>query len=1135
MDPDVLDHWKLRKQDIAKGSVSAFDVGLFDKAVAEEEERQLQKSLRREKKRQRREREQQQQEQQRQAVRRLVSKKDRDAIIQKKGVARRVVRDSDVLSDSSTNRSPRNTTPLFEPPSPTKAAGRKRKRTIRDSRSSSPTLSVDDIRNSQYSLFNEPEATTNPSSPNPSPKQSTTWKPPSVPGVKSKKAKEVQSEKDAAASNYNASSAASEGPRKKSNQAISAKNPTQASKPTEKAHRTASNPTSSFTKPMLARATTTPSLVQTLGHTAAARRASDADASSVPKASTNVPSKNNGAVETTVGTSQVSASKVKPSEMPVAPPKVAPKPGPARRKGPIKVLMDPTSKPRQRARVNEYTPKDSAEPQFKNLSTLGRFQKYRVNEPAPDPIALKFIDPATGKTLHATEGASTTRADLRLNTNIARAHEHALDSAKTTATGSTSTPATSGNSEVPRSAQTTEPRFAYPSARPVGPRPVMTCRFWLRGNCNDSLCRWAHEFTGAGIYPPKKSCVCMYWQRGWCQFTDEQCEYQHGYASDNASDVLEDVNGFRRQARRRSDSPDHAGLRQDEVERRSRTSVSTALGRPVAIRSNHIASPVHHMGQHGAKAPLSVTESADTIMPEVDEPYQQPLGAMPTPMDCLAPHTNDAESGTDPDVITARLSVKPNSASGSAHDVDLMFAFDMKTTHRKFLDTLDEHPTFECAEICRDKDFEAYWFDGSQVWASGNILYQQNNALAVYLEDYLVLHCSGSIVRNDNWVMVIYPTQSPSWKYMPMRGAEKSGLRFYVQSTMRGIADPVTSLALTTTEPKRSFISMAEIHLDLSKHVLFTGNNQRQLERQVYMFYPRDTPEAKLVESWVIDAEAKFCYSDELSLWKQFLKEGKAANRVILFHPCRNQYQKIPDFSEVLQTSVPIFQLGVDRSLRSRPDAATRFSCVRLFPTGSVTLITDDVYKYHPDIALRVLETFEQQVKARPEGGRYDRIYSRPGLLAWLATLIDEDSESGKLTEGSPRVGVWKMACNLMNTSAADTSINALRSDKLPPSVLYSPPKRDMPDYIKLWDSSEEDATDFLVEWFSGLCCLEREHYRRFTVLFEPGKLGPQTPGIQESADAKDPREWMSKFRHIKVTTPNRWLAYLAAKAKPRG
>ena len=247
----------------------------------------------------------------------------------------------------------------------------------------------------------------------------------------------------------------------------------------------------------------------------------------------------------------------------------------------------------------------------------------------------------------------------------------------------------------------------------------------------------------------------------------------------------------------------------------------------------------------------------------------------------------------------------------------------------------------------------------------------------------------------------------------------------------------------------------------------------------------------------------------------------------------------IPEFHNVLATSTHMFQLGVDKSIVTRPEAATKYTCVRLFPTGSMTLITDDIFRYHPALAVKVLQSFDQAVKSKPEGGRNDRMYTRPGLLAWLAQLIDEDHEAGKLSEDSPRIKVWQIACNLINLKAADTSVNALRSDMSAPPVLYSPPKREMPEYEPLWDSSEEDATDHLVQWFSGLCICEREHYRRFTVLYEQHeKIAAHTPGLREFTNPKDPRGWMEKYRHVQVTTPGRWVAareeYERQKMKPR-
>jgi hypothetical protein len=85
--------------------------------------------------------------------RRLLSKKE----LAKKGTARKAPpRDATNSPSSAIETSPRKRiTPLSEPATPSASATRKRKRPQSDPRSPSPALSVNDVSNSQYSMFNE--------------------------------------------------------------------------------------------------------------------------------------------------------------------------------------------------------------------------------------------------------------------------------------------------------------------------------------------------------------------------------------------------------------------------------------------------------------------------------------------------------------------------------------------------------------------------------------------------------------------------------------------------------------------------------------------------------------------------------------------------------------------------------------------------------------------------------------------------------------------------------------------------------------------------------------------------------------------------------------------------------------------
>jgi hypothetical protein len=86
-----------------------------------------------------------------------------------------------------------------------------------------------------------------------------------------------------------------------------------------------------------------------------------------------------------------------------------------------------------------------------------------------------------------------------------------------------------------------------------------------------------------------------------------------------------------------------------------------------------------------------------------------------------------------------------------------------------------------------------------------------------------------------------------------------------------------------------------------------------------------------------------------------------------------------------------------------------------------------------------------------------------------------------------------------------------------------------------MWDSSEEEATEFLVNWFAGHTIQECEDYRRFNVLFEQHTtLSAQTPGLNQFDNPKDPREWMKKYTHLKITTPARFVVQVESYEKSK-
>jgi len=147
VDVDCLVNWKLHKREIDAGDAKPFKVATYEAALRRHDEQCERRYVKRAEKRRLKK------SRGTTPRRRLLTKKE----LTKKGTARKApTRDATSTSSSATENSPRKqTTPLFEPSGPSKSIGLKRKRLSSNARSPSPALSVDDVANSQYSIFNE--------------------------------------------------------------------------------------------------------------------------------------------------------------------------------------------------------------------------------------------------------------------------------------------------------------------------------------------------------------------------------------------------------------------------------------------------------------------------------------------------------------------------------------------------------------------------------------------------------------------------------------------------------------------------------------------------------------------------------------------------------------------------------------------------------------------------------------------------------------------------------------------------------------------------------------------------------------------------------------------------------------------
>lgn len=210
----------------------------------------------------------------------------------------------------------------------------------------------------------------------------------------------------------------------------------------------------------------------------------------------------------------------------------------------------------RQSHLKPSTTMNSSDARFKNLSIQNNVQKWSARERAPDPNALRPINPRTGKLedvvqAHRANGSRppASMSGLRVNTNVGtqdQAHRNGDVS---------SVSARQPCSTLPQDLATSthQPHDTLSTGK-----KGMTCPFWKKGTCKWSaeVCEYAHANTGR--FAQKKPFPCYWYNNGGCKYSAEVCLFIHGPPTE------EEGNGtsFERQYGRREESPDTSGLRQ---------------------------------------------------------------------------------------------------------------------------------------------------------------------------------------------------------------------------------------------------------------------------------------------------------------------------------------------------------------------------------------------------------------------------------------------------------------------------------------------------------------------------------------------------------------------------------------------
>lgn len=220
----------------------------------------------------------------------------------------------------------------------------------------------------------------------------------------------------------------------------------------------------------------------------------------------------------------------------------------------------PKKKDVRKSRLDNSIAMDN-DARFKGLAIQNRVSKWANTERAPDPNALRDIDPHTGKLDEPRPGPEaprpTTSSTLRIDTNVGQ-QQRVPDpaSAGFSATGSCS-------SNAAATALSATPYHAPPD---MSSKKSFTCSFWKRGKCKyaERDCEFSHTETPRGLL--KRNETCHFWATQGCQWDDKDCIYLHSNPGEASHKMARQgsVRGgfFERQYGRRDEVPDRSGLRQ---------------------------------------------------------------------------------------------------------------------------------------------------------------------------------------------------------------------------------------------------------------------------------------------------------------------------------------------------------------------------------------------------------------------------------------------------------------------------------------------------------------------------------------------------------------------------------------------
>ncbi|KAK5109241.1 hypothetical protein LTR62_007223 [Meristemomyces frigidus] len=390
------------------------------------------------------------------------------------------------------------------------------------------------------------------------------------------------------------------------------------------------------------------------------------------------------------------------------------------------------------------------------------------------------------------------------------------------------------------------------------------------------------------------------------------------------------------------------------------------------------------------------------------------------------------------------------------------------------------------------------------------------------------LYASGFASLQDSFTLLVYPADSDQWRFIEppnMRYIAHAPLRFRLLPPLPRDTSPNTMAGennMPSRTKERAAIAASKYLLGFDPQIIVAGPDKKQNEsNHVFLAWPEyHNAELRFLVRLFLDLNCKVYHSGTPGAWDYLIKHHKSF--AVAVHP-ETQYWRLPGFAASLNTgsNFRVFRIGPNMGVDPALSGPV-YSCTRLFPNSKATLITDDIFTNYPELASRIIREFLKEANSKLQGGRNDKIVTRPGIKNWLKRFVDERTYHDGAVD-KRWMKLYMEICELcpIEAEGPDSSPNPL-----PSSYLVSLPAEQMPSFAALSTTDPEAAADILAEWFVGWSVENAVNFRRFVICHESQvteKLVDEHGRLSVGV-VTDPRGWGDRWRHVSVVRPEQIL-----------